>query len=1015
VLDRTALALLFALPLTLPSAATAQNVAPVSIEAGSLPYALQDLQRQTGIELLFDPSLVRGLQSPAVHGELSTEAALRQLLGETGLTVRRAQSGAWVVERPNAPPMEQQDAEAPEIIVVGRRTQNADIRRFENDVQPYVVVTQQELRNAHRDNVDQYFASRITPNTTVVPPYLDDSGNTWSEIDLRGIGAENTLVLVDGRRMPFFPSTVDITQGDVNSIPMHSIERIEVLTGAASGIHGYGALGGVVNIVLDRDDRGFEAFLTEGISSRGDAHRRLVEARYGATSQDGRTDFTAFAAHSDADNLQVGDRDFLEHDRRRTQEIAPDFYSFFGDRYGNSLTIESLFGTNLQLKPEFGGGTLPSSFTFLPTGFSGNPADFAASVMQNAGQTDFTLAEEDADTDLVPRMRSDALLMNLRHRFGSGLEIYADAVVLRSSGEFDDWRSTTGGTAFISPDSPVNPFTDFISVHFPIEGTHLRVDKTVENTRYTVGLLSDLPLGWRGTAEASEGAFYYDAFISSTFSLNSFLILFGDPSDAETNPFGNWEAFQAFFNTDPSRLTIALETQSQLSNQSLRLAGPVFRTAAGPATLTLLAEHRVDEIPAYTLYSSNYFGGGGPPSENESTTPSSTNDTISFHAELRAPLFGDAAPSPFLRGLEVQLAVRHDTLETEFQRYIGSDNPERLEVTFPGANYTLGLKLSPTPWLMLRGSYATGEQTPLLDNLREREPEITTRPTTLDPRRGNTGLDTPFLFRTGGNPDLDAPSATSLFVGAVVTPFREDGPRFSIDYSRVRRTGDIIEIFTDEFLQNEELWPDRIVRGPLTDADVALGYTGGPVLELDARSMNFGSLESESIDLRVDWPLYVWGGRLRFYGDATYHMRNFHRVLLSQDFDHAGRFQGPLKWRANAGVEWSTADLTLGANVQYFGEYSIMFAGETAPTLETMMQGSDHIEAQTYLDVYAGWRLPNLGIDGLRDVTLELGVNNVLDARPPRETTFGAWITPSYSRYGDPRQRRFELVLSSRF
>jgi iron complex outermembrane recepter protein len=258
-------------------------------------------------------------------------------------------------------------------------------------------------------------------------------------------------------------------------------------------------------------------------------------------------------------------------------------------------------------------------------------------------------------------------------------------------------------------------------------------------------------------------------------------------------------------------------------------------------------------------------------------------------------------------------------------------------------------------------------------------------------------------------------SANSVFLGAAITPFGEDGPRFAIDYSRVRRKGDIIEIFSQEFFENEERWPDRIVRGPLTDEDVALGYTGGPVIALDARAMNAGSVESESMDLHAEWPFPALGGRLRLYGDVTYHMRNFHRVLLSQDFDHAGYFSGPLKWRANGGLEWSTADLTFGANVQYFGEYSILFAGNTLPDLTAELQGSDHIDAQTYLDVYAGWRLPNPSFGPVRDLTLEFGINNVLDARPPRETTFGIWITPSYSRYGDPRQRRFELVLSAHF
>src|SRR5262249_11333232 len=157
-----------------------------------------------------------------------------------------------------------------EILVVGRRTQNADIRRFENDVQPYTITTRDELTNAHRDTIEQYFASRITQNASFAPNDLTVSGNTQSALDLRGLGTTQPLVLVNGRLLPTFPDLVGSAQSDINSIPVHAVSRIETLTGTAGGIYGFGALGGVVNIVLDRDNRGLDLHVTEGITSRGD-------------------------------------------------------------------------------------------------------------------------------------------------------------------------------------------------------------------------------------------------------------------------------------------------------------------------------------------------------------------------------------------------------------------------------------------------------------------------------------------------------------------------------------------------------------------------------------------------------------------------------------------------------------------------------------------------------------------------------------------------------------------------
>src|SRR5262245_11349514 len=97
-----------------------QYLIPVSIGAAPLSQSLQTLQRQTGIELLYDSRLVTALQSPPVVGSVTPEDALRQLLAETGLTVRRASSGAWIIERQATPPLAQQDAAVAEILEIGR-------------------------------------------------------------------------------------------------------------------------------------------------------------------------------------------------------------------------------------------------------------------------------------------------------------------------------------------------------------------------------------------------------------------------------------------------------------------------------------------------------------------------------------------------------------------------------------------------------------------------------------------------------------------------------------------------------------------------------------------------------------------------------------------------------------------------------------------------------------------------------------------------------------------------------
>ena len=1016
---RTALTFLSACTLSLASAAFAESgLIPVSIRSGPLAYSLQSLQRETGIELLFDRALVNGVQAPAVDDNLTIEAALRQLLADTDLRIRRARSGAWIIEQPDTPPLAQPDAAVPEVMVVGQHTQNADIRRFENDIQPYVIATREQLLDAHRDTVDQYFSSFVTANTQVVPSRLARNATPLSEINLRGLGTQDTLVLIDGRRLPGTPvSVTEFGQTDVNAIPLHAIERIEVLTGTAGGIYGYGALGGVVNVILDHEHRGFDVHLTGGISSRGDAGREAVEASYGHTSEDGRTDVTLFAAHSRTDALLAGERSYATRDRVLNARVYGEVI-LNNEGHGYSVGVRSL-GSSLVFKPEFGGATLPSTHTFLPGGFSGRAAELTAALTQNAGKIDDRLADGDKRVALDTNPRSESLLANLRHRFDNGLEAYADVLVFNTRAQFTDGRSNNEG--LMSPTSPANPFTDYVQIDYPVPDMDRRIARRVENARYTAGVQGGLPYGWRGTAEVTQASIHHTSISFTPISLDAGVYLFGTPSDPDVNPLGDWNTFQRYLAaTDIERYRAEYSFRNRLRDASLRLAGPVFSTTEGPATLTLLAERRTEEVPATRLWKNDEIDG-------VTTTTSSnifdySNATTSFYAELRSRLLGTNEAIPLLRGLELQLAVRREILTVDFPRTPGGDDENgRVNLTFAGTAYTSGAKITPWPWLMLRASYATGEQPPGLLGLSEVEDVTTTLPL-ADPKRGGTDLGTEgaFLFRTAGNRNLKTARASTLALGAMFTPFGEESARLGIDYSRIRRTRDHLMFSSlDVILAHEDYWPERVTRAPLTDEDRAKGYTGGRVTALDARDTNGAGVDVDTLDGHFAWPLHFRDGRLQLHADATYHMSNRQKALFQPDVQTAGYRIGPLKWRTNGGVDWSTQRLTLSANAQYFGSYLVTQQGANAPmnSYAIQVQGASRIPSQTYVDLQATLRLSTRYSSQPDDLTLSFGIVNVLDATPPFESSLlpSALDAPGYSRYADPRQRRFELAVSQRF
>lgn len=129
-----------------------------------------------------------------------------------------------------------------------------------------------------------------------------------SILNLRGLGSNRTLVLVNGRR---HVSGVAGEQAvDINSIPTALIESVEVLTGGASSVYGADAVTGVVNFILRDDFEGIEANIQTGIASRGDAFRINGDLTWGTNFADGRGNFVVTGEYAYGEELQFGDRSF---------------------------------------------------------------------------------------------------------------------------------------------------------------------------------------------------------------------------------------------------------------------------------------------------------------------------------------------------------------------------------------------------------------------------------------------------------------------------------------------------------------------------------------------------------------------------------------------------------------------------------------------------------------------------------------------------------------------------------
>ncbi|MEH3108353.1 MAG: TonB-dependent receptor [Sphingomonas fennica] len=133
-------------------------------------------------------------------------------------------------------------------------------------------------------------------------------------LDLRGLGTNRTLVLVNGRR--HVASQFETAAVDINTIPTDLIERVDVLTGAASAVYGADGVSGVVNFVLRRSFDGIAARSQIGISQRGDGGNRFGSVIAGRNFADGRGNVTLAYEYNAEDPLANDDRASLRSPSR---------------------------------------------------------------------------------------------------------------------------------------------------------------------------------------------------------------------------------------------------------------------------------------------------------------------------------------------------------------------------------------------------------------------------------------------------------------------------------------------------------------------------------------------------------------------------------------------------------------------------------------------------------------------------------------------------------------------------
>lgn len=241
----------WASPVLAKSVASPRENVRVAVDLPRQPLStsIRAVATLTRATVLVDEASVRGIDAPPLRGRYDIEAALNRLLSGSGLVVRRTGEGFAIVHA---------DALAPEspqsegIVVTGSRIRGAPI------ASPVITLDQQDLRDTgYADlgevarSLPQSFGGGQNPGLGLnVPQSVGANVSGGSSLNLRGLGADATLTLLNGRRMAYDGALQGV---DISAIPMAAVERLEVVADGASAIYGADAIGGVVNVIL-RDD-----------------------------------------------------------------------------------------------------------------------------------------------------------------------------------------------------------------------------------------------------------------------------------------------------------------------------------------------------------------------------------------------------------------------------------------------------------------------------------------------------------------------------------------------------------------------------------------------------------------------------------------------------------------------------------------------------------------------------------------------------------------------------------------
>jgi iron complex outermembrane receptor protein len=976
----------------------------LDIPSQSLNDALQALALASQHKLLYSSELVVGKNSPAIKGQFTTEQAVKALLSGTNLSyevtsdglvlIRAAGESASTKSTSYGPTsmssgpvgsihLAQDSGQPPQIS--SENTQNgknqstaslpsAEGKDHESKLEE-IVVTGSRLKRVpeqegpapvaifDRATIDRLGVSNVADVLNYLPqaPFSNNEAISFGgarTVQLRGLSAGSTLILINGRRTVASPADAATNIFDLNTIPLSAVERIEVLSDSASSVYGSDAVGGVVNIVLKKriDRPSLDVYY--GSAQDGAAERR-ASLSLGFSSERFRSSFV----------LDAFGRGSLEGSARDL--TANEDYRRFGSSdlrtsTANPGNICSINGANLP------GLAAPcAAVPFGSTGVGLSPSSFAATsgVTNKQSPTSFI--------SLVPEAKRFSGSGAVEFDITSRAVLYAELLAASRETTTDSTPATLSNR-LVPATNAYNPFGVPVRVNYLFSGIGARPDRVEDDYWRPV-------IGARGTVHSWDWdiSTMYIRDVASDHVLNNVDSTAVNAALASATPDRALNVFQDGPGGSPSLLASLLASPVEnrytttVWDETGFIRGSLASLPGGNVQAVFGNEFRKETLDFNALSSH--------------VDIQASRSLWALYSEIEVPLISQDLQIPASRTLTATISARYD----HYSDFGGTFNPQ------------YGLQWSPVRGLLFRGSYGPSFRAPTLFELNE-VVQTFAGLLVVDPRRHNQVIPISLLY--GGNRDLKPERSKSLVIGAVITPSDVPGLKVDLSWWRIRQESRILQPLYQSIVANEQAFAGLVVRSSPSSADSAAGLPG-PIASVSDTFVNSGILETSGIDLDARKSFSFEHGTLTPSLSATW-VDKYRTALvpgstITNQVGFANTNGTIPRWRGVSSVDWENSRYGISATGRYVSSYKDF---NSLGLFDGITIGSQYlVDLQATAKVGKIFSGESVIFDGL---VVRVGATNLLNKLPEFAAVRSLGFDPSLS---DIRGRFVYAQLSKTF